>query len=139
MGELIGKELGPYRILEQIGVGGMATVYKAYHATMDRFVAVKVLPEHLGKDAGFRKRFEQEAKVIAKLEHAHILPVYDYGEDKGRVYLAMRHVEAGTLKERLSTEPLSLAEAAHGSRAVRGRDAHGRGAQTHDGAATAAP
>lgn len=51
MSDLIGQEFGPYRILEQIGVGGMATVYKAYHATMDRYVAVKVLPEQMGKDA----------------------------------------------------------------------------------------
>jgi tetratricopeptide (TPR) repeat protein/predicted Ser/Thr protein kinase len=124
MSELIGKELGPYRILEQIGVGGMAAVYKAYHATMDRFVAVKVLPEHLSKDAGFRKRFEQEAKVIAKLEHAHILPVYDYGEDKERVYLVMRYLEAGTLKQRLAEQPPNLPEAGRILRQVGGALAH---------------
>lgn len=72
MSDLIGKELGPYRILEQIGVGGMATVYKAYQAAMDRYVAVKVLPEQMGKDIAFRQRFEREARVIARLEHAHI-------------------------------------------------------------------
>jgi formylglycine-generating enzyme required for sulfatase activity/tRNA A-37 threonylcarbamoyl transferase component Bud32/LysM repeat protein len=110
MSELIGKELGPYRILEQIGVGGMATVYKAYHATMDRYVAVKVLPEQMSQDPSFRERFQREARVIAKLEHAHILPVHDYGEFEGRLYLVMRYVEAGTLKERMAVTSLSMDE-----------------------------
>ena len=65
MSDLIGKELGPFRILEQIGLGGMATVFKAYHPTMDRYVAVKVLPEQIGFDGELRQRFQQEAKVIA--------------------------------------------------------------------------
>ena len=60
MTELIGVELGPYRILEQIGVGGMAAVFKAYHATMDRYVAVKILPEQMGFDDELRHRFQQE-------------------------------------------------------------------------------
>lgn len=110
MSDLIGKELGPYRILGQIGAGGMATVYKAYHAAMDRHVAVKVLPEQMGLKAEFRKRFEREAKVIARLEHAHILPVHDYGQAGNRLYLVMRYIEAGTLKDRLDTGLMDLTE-----------------------------
>ena len=102
MSELIGKELGPYRILEQIGVGGMATVYKAYHATMDRYVAVKVLTAQMGAGEELRSRFQREAKVVAQLEHAHILPVYDYGQSGNLLYLVIRYVEAGTLKERIA-------------------------------------
>jgi len=88
----------------------MATVYKAYHAAMDRYVAIKVLPEHLSRDAELRKRFQREARVVAKLEHLHILPVYDYGEANGRLYLVMRYIEAGTLTDYMDNQRLSLAE-----------------------------
>src|SRR5829696_337972 len=81
MGDLTGHNLGPYRLLDQLGAGGMATVYKAYHAAMDRYVAIKVLPQHLARDPNFRARFQQEARVIARLEHRHILPVYDAAEE----------------------------------------------------------
>ncbi len=110
MSDLIGKTLGPYRILEQIGVGGMATVYKAYQPSMDRDVAIKILPHYLSQDAEFAKRFQREARAIAKLEHAHILPVYDYGEHDQITYIAMRYVQAGTLKERIARGPLPLDE-----------------------------
>src|SRR6266540_1302180 len=69
MGDLAGHNLGPYRLLDQLGAGGMATVYKAYHAAMDRYVAIKVLPQHLARDPNFRARFQQEARVIARLAH----------------------------------------------------------------------
>ena len=110
MDGMIGRELGPYRIVEQIGVGGMATVYKAYHAVMNRYVAVKVMPEQMSQDEDFRRRFEREAKAVARLEHAHILPVHDYGEMEGRLYLVMRYIDAGTLKDRMAAGPLDLAE-----------------------------
>ncbi len=110
MPELIGKTLGPYRIVEQIGLGGMATVYKAYQPSMDRYVALKVLSTHLTQDPTFVKRFLQEAKVIAKLEHVHILPVHDHGQEDGYLYLVMRFIQAGTLKDRLRGGPLSLGE-----------------------------
>jgi photosystem II stability/assembly factor-like uncharacterized protein len=113
MQELIGKTLGGYRIIEQIGLGGMATVYKAYQPSMDRYVALKVLSTHLTQDPTFVKRFQQEAKVIAKLEHLHILPVHDHGEEDGYLYLVMRFIEAGTLKDRLEGGPLSLEETRH--------------------------
>jgi ligand-binding sensor domain-containing protein/tRNA A-37 threonylcarbamoyl transferase component Bud32 len=105
-----GQTLGPYRIISQIGQGGMATVYKAYHAAMDRYVAVKVLPRQLAESVEFIGRFQQEARTIANLEHPHILPVHDYGEHEGTTYLVMRFLDAGTLKDRLAQGPLALGE-----------------------------
>lgn len=110
MSDLVGKTIGSYRVLEQIGVGGMATVYKAYQPSMDRDVAIKILPHYLSQDAEFVKRFQREARAIAKLEHAHILPVHDYGEYEGITYLVMRYVEAGTLKQRMAQGPMPLEE-----------------------------
>lgn len=105
-----GQMLGPYRIIQQIGRGGMATVYKAYQPSMDRYVAIKILPGELAESKEFAGRFQQESRIIARLEHLHILPVFDYGENDGIAYLVMRHLEAGTLKERLESGPLSLSE-----------------------------
>jgi serine/threonine protein kinase len=106
-----GQMLGPYQILEQIGEGGMATVYKAYQPSMDRNVAIKVLPSQLAESAEFAKRFQQEARIIAKLEHPHILPVFDYGESEGITYLVMRYLEAGTLRDKMELgRPLPLDE-----------------------------
>lgn len=101
MPNLIGQTIGQYRIMEQIGRGGMATVYKAFQPAMERNVAIKILPEHLAEDPHFIERFRQEAKAIAQLEHPHILPVYDYGEEKGLTYMVMRYLDSGTLTARL--------------------------------------
>jgi serine/threonine protein kinase len=105
-----GHFFGQYKIIHQIGAGGMATVYKAYQASMDRYVALKVLPHNFAHQEEFLGRFEQEIKVIAKLEHPHILPVYDCGESEGIPYLVMRYLDAGTLKDHIRTGNLSLAE-----------------------------
>src|SRR5262245_11106747 len=112
MGDLVGQNLGPYRILEQIGLGGMATVYKAYHAAMDRYVAIKVLPQHLARDPEFRLRFQREARTIARLEHRYILPVHDFGEDDGIPYLVMRYTDSGDLSDLIATQTLTIARAA---------------------------
>jgi len=105
-----GQVLGGYRIINQIGQGGMATVYKAYQASMDRNVAIKVLPSQLAESKEFTTRFQQEARIIARLEHPHILPVFDYGETDGYTYFVMRYLEAGTLKDKMQAGPLSLSE-----------------------------
>jgi tRNA A-37 threonylcarbamoyl transferase component Bud32 len=110
MSELVGKELGLYRILDFAEAGGQATVYKAYHSALDREVAIKVLPEQISADEELSQRFQQEVRVIARLEHAHILPVHDYGKDRGRLYLVMRFIEAGTLKQRLSEGRMEMGE-----------------------------
>ncbi|MCB0209339.1 MAG: protein kinase [Anaerolineae bacterium] len=96
---LIGQTLGNYQIVEQIGQGGMATVYKAFQFTIDRYVAIKVLPGQFARDPNFVKRFEYEAKAIATLEHPHILPVHDFGADGSLYYMVMRYVEGGTLSD----------------------------------------
>lgn len=103
-----GSNLGPYRILEQIGEGGMATVYKAYQPSMDRYVAIKVLPPYHADDPQFIERFTHEARVIAKLEHQNILPVYDFGEEDSISYLVMRYLEGGTLTRLMKYGRLSL-------------------------------
>ncbi len=109
-----GQMLGPYRIINQIGEGGMATVYKAYQPSMDRNVAIKVLPSQLAGSSEFTQRFQQEARIIARLEHPHILPVFDYGETDGVTYFVMRYLDAGTLREKMEAgRPLPLDEIDH--------------------------
>lgn len=106
----IGENIGPYRIIEQLGQGGMATVYKAYHASLDRYVALKVLHPAFHQDESFTTRFQREARVVAKLEHPNIVPVYDYSEYENRPYLVMKYIEGDTLKARLNQGPLNAQE-----------------------------
>lgn len=108
-----GTQVGAYRIIEQLGQGGMAIVYKAYHASLDRYVAIKVLHRAFLDDSGFLARFQREARVIARLEHPNIVPVYDYAEHEGQPYLAMKYIEGDTLKARLQKGPLTASEVTH--------------------------
>jgi serine/threonine protein kinase len=107
MSNLIGKSLGRYHILEQLGEGGMATVYKAYDTRLEADVAVKVirteniLPSVLERSL---KRFEREAKALARLNHPNIVRVTDYGEYEGKPYLVMPYFPGGTLKEKLGKQ-----------------------------------
>lgn len=94
MEELIGKKLGQYQIEEKIGEGGMASVFKAYQPSLDRYVALKVLPPKFAQNPVFVKRFSREARSIARLHHPNILPVYDFGIDRDYSYLVMRCVES---------------------------------------------
>ena len=103
----VGENVGPYRVMEQLGQGGMATVFKAYHAALDRYVALKVLHTAFGEDPNFEARFQREAKLVAKLDHPNIVPVYDYAEHSGRKFLVMKYIEGETLKARLQRGPLS--------------------------------
>src|SRR5512139_3554948 len=107
---MIGRTLGSYHILEQIGMGGMATVYKAYDPGTDRYVAIKVLPAHYSQDPSFRERFRREAKAIARLVHPLILPILGYGEEGDTAFLLMRYLPTGTLKDRIERGPLSFGE-----------------------------
>jgi tRNA A-37 threonylcarbamoyl transferase component Bud32/tetratricopeptide (TPR) repeat protein len=106
----IGENVGPYRILEQLGQGGMATVFKAYHAALDRFVAIKVLHPAFLADPNFQARFQREAKVVARLDHPSIVPIYDFADHGGRPYLVMKFIEGETLKARLARAPLARGE-----------------------------
>jgi serine/threonine protein kinase len=109
---ITGEQVGPYKIIEQLGSGGMATVFKAYHASLDRYVAIKVLHPAFKQDPNFLSRFQREARIVAKLEHPHIVPVYDFSEAGGQPYLVMRFIEGETLKARLANDELSLDEVA---------------------------
>ena len=107
---LIGKSLGAFRVVDRIGAGGMATVFKAYQPTLDRYVAIKVLPAYHARDPIFVKRFVQEARSVAKLAHPNIVQIHDFAEQDGYTYIVMEYVDGGTLKDRLK-KPLSVLEA----------------------------
>lgn len=107
--ELVGKQLGEFQVVERIGRGGMATVYRALQPGMNRDVALKVLQlDDALEDESFRKRFAQEAEVIASLEHIHILPVYTYGIVDNVAYLAMRLLRGGSLADLMKRGTLPL-------------------------------
>lgn len=96
-----GEVVGPYRVMHKLGHGGMATVFKAYHAALDRYVALKILHTAFLEDPNFLGRFEREAKVVAKLDHPNIIPIYDYSDHNGSPYFVMKYIEGETLKARL--------------------------------------
>ena len=98
---VIGENVGSYRIVEPLGQGGMASVFKAYHAALDRYVAIKVLHLALNDDPNFTARFHREARVVARLDHPNIVPVFDFSEYEGQPYLVMKFIEGETLKARL--------------------------------------
>jgi serine/threonine protein kinase len=101
-----------YQIVEKIGSGGMGDVYLADDPKFKRRVAIKVLKSSLEQDEKNKERFRREAKAIAQLEHAAVVPVYDYGEEGDQFFIVMRYMEGGSLKERLAKGRLPLAEAA---------------------------
>nr|BBH91822.1 hypothetical protein KTA_00210 [Thermogemmatispora argillosa] len=108
---LVGRSLGQFRIVEPLGAGGMAAVFKAYQPALDRYVAIKVLPARYAHDPVFVKRFEQEARSIAKLANPHIVQIHDFGEQDKITYIVMEYVDGGTLRDRLKSRSLSLLEA----------------------------
>jgi predicted Ser/Thr protein kinase len=102
------QTIGRYEVKRELGRGGMSTVYHAYDPRFKRDVAIKVLPREFLHDPLFRARFEREAETIAALEHPAIVPVYDFGEDDGQLYLVMRYMGGGSLADRIEKGPLSL-------------------------------
>ncbi|MFW5691041.1 MAG: protein kinase domain-containing protein, partial [Chloroflexota bacterium] len=126
--------IGQYQIVEQIGMGGMATVYKAYQPKLDRFVAVKVLHKMFLEENNFLARFEREGRIVAGLDHPNIVPVYDFDTFQGQPYLVMKYVEGRTLKDHMQETPLSLDEVLYVMRAVCDAltYAHGRGVLHRD-------
>jgi len=107
---IIGENVGPYRLIEKLGKGGMATVFKAYHPSLDRYVAIKALHPAFMEHPGFIERFEREAKVVARLEHPNIVPIYDFSEHEDRPYLVLKYVRGETLKARLEKSKLTYKE-----------------------------
>jgi Tol biopolymer transport system component len=106
----IGRQLNGYEILAEIGRGGMATVYRARQLSVGRIVAFKALPLHLAADSTYLQRFEREARIISKLEHRSIVPVYDYGQIDSQPYIVMRYMAGGSVDERLHGGPLPADE-----------------------------
>ncbi len=114
MDNLVGQNLGRYHIIEPLGQGGMASVFKAFDTTLERNVAIKII--RTDKKEGteqneFLKRFQREARALAQLDHPFILKVLDYGEQEGIPYLVMPFVQGGTLKEKMG-RPMPYGEAA---------------------------
>ena len=103
-----GSSLGRYRVVEQLGRDGMATVFRCHDPSLDRYVAVKVLPSYYTEDPTFTARFTQEAQTVARLSHPNILQIYDFGEDKGFSYLVSELVLGGDLQDKLGPDPLVL-------------------------------
>ncbi|NDJ78734.1 MAG: protein kinase [Chloroflexi bacterium] len=103
---LIGTTIGGYHILEEIGRGGMATVYRAHQISMNRDVAIKALPPQFVTEDVSLERFKQEASIVARLEHRAIVPVHDYGEYQGLPYIVMRYMDGGSVDDLLASGPV---------------------------------
>jgi serine/threonine-protein kinase len=113
MADLSGQYLGRYYLSERLGEGGMAVVYKAYDTRLERHVAIKIIRSaafHTDELEQVLKRFEREAKSLAKLSHPNIVKVLDYGEQDGSPYLVMEYLPGGTLKKLLG-KPIPWQEA----------------------------
>jgi eukaryotic-like serine/threonine-protein kinase len=117
-------KIGPYEVLGSLGAGGMGEVYKARDLRLDRTVAMKILPDHLATDPGFRERFDREARSISQLSHPNICTLFDVGEATAQpsaaaanpptaaiAYLVLEHLEGETLAARLARGRLTVAEA----------------------------
>ncbi|MGH3979251.1 MAG: serine/threonine-protein kinase, partial [Pseudonocardiaceae bacterium] len=105
--DLTGRQLGHYRVDGVIGKGGMAVMYRATDVRLGRKVALKVIAQHLSGDPEFRERFVDEARNTSAIDHSHVVPLYDFGDVDGLLYIAMRFVDGPDLASLISEGPIS--------------------------------
>ncbi len=113
LADLTGRAIRGYALGERIGAGGMGAVYRATQPVVEREVAVKIILPQFANQPDFIRRFEAEAQLIARLEHPHIVPLYDYWREPGVAYLIMRLLRGGSLQKLLEQGPLALETATH--------------------------
>ena len=111
MGVVVGSTISHYKILSELGRGGMGVVYKATDTKLERPVALKFLAAHAIEDPEHKARFVREAEAAARLDHQNICPIYEIDEADGQTFLAMAYLEGQTVKDKIKARPLKLDEA----------------------------